>query len=173
MRTISFVFLLFLAFSCSEDKNNNDNLLAENIEYWVEIGDPVTEEYDQNWLEKATRKSFLEDLLAKVKNRELTAYYYMPDTLIQLEDENLDLIFGSTDTSYFENEFGKVEPVAINNELDLDAIVKLKFIEQWFFNKKTNEFTKKVKAICPMVEVYKNEKEILGYKGLFWIYLNH
>lgn len=168
-------FLLFffvsLFFGC-QNSDSKENLISSQIEYWVEIGNPVAEEYDRNWLNKDKRLDFLKDILKKAKHKELPVYYYMPDTLIPLEDENLDMIFQRTDTIFIENEFGEVAPVPIREELDLDAIVRLKFLEQWYFNKRTNEFTKKVKAISPMVEVYKNEKEILGYKGLFWIYLN-
>lgn len=172
MKTISLFLILAMSFSCTSEKNNSENLLTDNIEYWVEIGTPIAEEYDKNWLDKSNRENFLKDILAKARNRDLPVYYYMPDTLILLEDDNLEMIFSSVDTVYIENSSGEIEPVPIANELDIDAIVKLKFLEQWYFNKKTNEFVKKVKAICPMVEVYKNEKEILGYKGLFWIYLN-
>jgi hypothetical protein len=156
--------------ACSSPSNYGDELVNE-IEYTVEIGNPVEQEYSSNWLTKEKRSGFLGDLFDKVKSGELPVYYYMPDTLIPMGKEYLDDLFHHVDTEFVEVDDEYV-PVEIEENLDVDAVVKLKFLEQWYFNESSNEFTKKVIAICPMVERYKNDKEILGYVGLFWIYLN-
>lgn len=155
--------------SCSNDEIEGA-MVSDNMEYWVEIGTPIENEGLK--LGQKERAVLLEDLLSKARNKDLPVYYYLSDTLIPLEDEFLEEIFHHVDTEYVQNDQMLYDAIPIENELDMDAIVKLKFLEQWYFNEKTNVFIKKVKAICPMVEVYKNEKEILGYKGLFWIGLN-
>ncbi len=160
---------LFL-YSCSP-KLSLDDMIIDQVEYAVEIGNPVEIEYSDNWLTKENRKAFLTDLFDKVKAGELPVYYYISDTIIPMEKSYLDDLFHHVDTEYVlvDQEYLKIP---IEEHLDLDAVVKLKFLEQWYFNKKSNTFTKKVLAICPMVERYKNDREVLGYKGLFWIYLN-
>lgn len=156
--------------SCSSTEYSGD-VLTQQIEYAVPIGNPVVEEYDPNWLNKEVRSDFLKDLLDKVKDGELQPYYYFSDTLIPMEKMYVDEIFFRVDTEYVEVG-DEIMPVPIEESLDLDAIVKLKFMERWYYNSSSNEFFKKVIAVCPMVERYKNEKEILGYQGLFWIYLD-
>lgn len=171
-RAVLPLFLMVaLLFRC-ESKEDKGVQLSDSMEYWVEIGNPIAEEYKENWLAEEQRQDFLEMILKKARSRELPTYYYLSDTMIPMDDENLELIFHQTDTEYIENEQGEIEEIAFENELDLISVVRLKFLEQWYFNENTNQFKKEVIAICPMVEVYKNEKEILGYKGLFWIYLN-
>jgi len=166
---LAFVTVLIMS-ACSGPMSESDRL-TNQIEYAVEIGNPVEVEYSQNWLSKEKRIEFLTDILEKVKKQELPLYYYISDTLIPMEKDYMDDLFHHVDTEYVlvDEEYLKIP---IEENLDVDGIVKLKFLEQWYFNSSSNEFTKKVVAICPMVERYKNDKEILGYKGLFWIYLN-
>lgn len=163
--------LLLLIMNGCLSKKDDGTLLSDQMEYAVEIGNPVEVEYSKDWLDKASRKEFLTKLLAKVQNGDLPVYYYIPDTLIPMEKEYIADLFHHVDTEFVMVEEEYV-PVAYEENLDLDAIVKLKFLEQWYYNDRKNTFTKKVLAICPMLERYKNDKEILGYKGLFWIYLN-
>lgn len=165
------LWALLTIFSACSSSSFSGDMLTDQIEYAVEIGNPVELEYDVNWLSKDKRTSFLSDLLGKVKSGELPAYYYFSDTLIRMEKEYLDDLFHHVDTEYVlvDEEYIKIP---IEEELDVDAIVKLKFMEQWYFDSSSNQFSKKVIAVCPMIERFKNEKEILGYQGLFWIYLN-
>ncbi len=164
---ISFLFFL----NACQNESNKGELLAENIEYQVEIGSPIQQDYDNNWLKSDVRKAFLEDVLNKAKNHKLPVYYYLSDTLIPMEKEYLADLFHHVDTEYIETESEDLKQIIYEENLEIDAIVKLKFLEQWYFNSSTNVFTKKVLAICPMVEKFKDANESLGFKGLFWIYL--
>jgi len=166
---VALVFLVF--FSACVTQMDEGNRLVDQVEYAVEIGNPIEQEYDANWLTKEKRAGFLTNVFDKVKNGELPVYYYIPDTLIPMEKEYLDDLFHHVDTEFVMVDDEYVA-VPIEENLDVDAVVKLKFLEQWYFDEKTNDFTKKVIAICPMMERYKNDREVLGYKGLFWIYLN-
>lgn len=165
------MFLVVLILSACSSQTNKGDTLINQIEYAVTIGNPVEQEYSDNWLSKEKRTGFLTDLFEKIKSGDLPVFYYIPDTMIPIGKEYLDDLFHHVDTEFVMVDEEYIA-VPIEENLDVDAIVKLKFLEQWYFNKKTNEFTKKVIAICPMKERYKNDKEILGYSGLFWVYLN-
>lgn len=164
------ILCLIGMFSCSDDAHYPGEMLTKKIDYWVPIGNPVVKEYDMNWLKKENRLSFLEDILDKARNGVLPTYYYMPDTLMPMTANELEYIFHHVDTEYVEDGL-EYTAVPIENNLDIDAITRLKFREQWYWDESNNQFYKKVIAICPMVERYKNMEEILGYRGLFWIYL--
>ena len=167
---VSFLSLFFV-FSC-QNKSDKGKLLIDKIEYPVEIGNPIQKDFTINSLSSETRKYFLENILNKAKNHQLPVYYYMTDTLVPMEKEYLDYLFHHVDTDYVEGENEDLQQVIYSVDLNIDEIVKLKFLEQWYFNENTNEFTKKVLAICPMVEKFKDANESLGFKGLFWIYLD-
>lgn len=165
-----YFFILVTLLSCGRSEPSGD-LLKDNIDYWVEIGNAAEQYMDKNWLSAENRKSLVSDLLSKAKNRELPVFYYMDDTLMYMEDEYLQYLFHHVDTEYVQvNEDYKV--ITYEENLDADAIVRLKFREKWYWDESKNEFSKKVIAICPMIERYKNANEILGYTGLFWIYLD-
>jgi hypothetical protein len=169
MRYLIIFFGIFLA-SCSNVEDYSGEVLTDSIDYWVPIGNPVEQEYDDNWLDKGKRVEFLEDILSKARSGELPTYYYIPDTLMPMPKNELEYIFHHVDTEYFDTEEG-YQAVPIEMNLDLDAIVRLKFREQWYWDSSSNKFFKKIIAICPMAERYKNINEVMGYAGLFWIYL--
>ncbi|MFT6746786.1 MAG: hypothetical protein ACJAZ2_001130 [Glaciecola sp.] len=168
---VYFAFTLSLFLGACSSPMNTGGILVDEIEYAVEIGNPIEQEYSSNWLTKEKRLGFLTHIFDKVKSGELPVYYYITDTMILMEKEYLEDLFHHVDTEYIEVD-EKYIKVPIVEDLDLDAVVKLKFLEQWYFDESNNSFYKKVIAICPMMERYKNDKEILGYTGLFWIYLN-
>ncbi len=172
MRYFVFVICLVFAFGCGHDCMPGKEL-TKSIEYWVDIGSPSELEPGLSSLPPVTRKEFLEKLLSKVQKEEIAVFYYMSDTMMVMDKENVQNIFHSVDTEYIEMEHLEVQAVVIENDLDIDAIVKLKFLEEWYFEQSTNTFSKKVVAVCPMVEVLRNENEVLGYKGLFWIPLGN
>lgn len=56
--------------------------------------------------------------------------------------------------------------------IDLNRIVKLKFIEQWIFYPNTCRINKEVLAVAPMAISYNEEGELRGYSYYFWIVFN-
>ncbi len=142
------------------------------VESKTNIGDPSAEMYEDSWLPMDVRKDMLEDLLSKVKSRELKVFDFLPGELIPMQDSVLDDIFHHIDTEYVEDEFGYLEPIEIEETLDASGIVYLKFKEELYYDKSTGGFDKRVKYVCPMEQVYDEDGTIRGYRGLFWIKLN-
>lgn len=164
----SLILLLFLV-ACNTPKSD-EKIITKQIEYWVSITD---EESDGNnfLVDEETKNWFLNDLLLKVQNGDLPVYYYRLDTLEKMDDKTLHDIFYSTDTIY-EFDDVKMNTTIIHDTLDINSITRFKFREQWTYNASKSSFTKKVIAIAPMQTRYLNMDEIMGYKGLFWVYLN-
>jgi len=178
MKITNYLIILFFAgiilASCTNQSNCSDagKLLTNQIDYWVSVGSPVNDNLEDESLPSESREWLIDDLLQKAKDRELPVYYYLNDTLIPMDSADLAYVFFHVDTEYVEIN-GQYQKIPIEEKLDVDRITKFKFREQWYFNSKTNELTKKVIAVCPMVVRYKNVEEVMGYKGLFWIYLNN
>lgn len=55
------------------------------------------------------------------------------------------------------------------NDLQLSDISKVRFLEEWYLNEETGLVTKKVIAMCPMLESYTESGELRGHLPLFWI----
>lgn len=168
------IFLLFFTFWACEHSDSNDlgEKLGPEIDYWVPIGDPTTSEYQSTELPEEKRAWLVHTILEKAKNQELPVYYYLNDTLMPMDSAYLAYLFHHVDTEYIDD--GEdLKPVAITETLAEESISRFKFREQWYFNEKTNVFTKKVIAVCPMRKKYKNMEEVLGYVGLFWVYLDY
>ena len=165
------LFFISLLAACEWGAPSGD-LLHDKIDYWVEIGNPSEYTSDPNWLNADARKELITDLLHKARSGALPVFYYMDDTLMAMEQSYLDELFHRVDSEFVDLGNGEYQVVKFEEKLNPDAIVRLKFREQWYWDKSNNTFHKKVIAICPMIERYKNLEEILGYTGLFWIYLD-
>jgi hypothetical protein len=160
--------IILIIFACNPDNKKNENVIAKEIEYWVSI---ANESNDGNFsiIEEKPKNQFLLELFDKVKNKELPVYYYRMDTLEKMDDKTLHDIFYSVDTIY-EFEDLKLTKTVVKDTLDISSITRFKFKEKWLFDSNSNQFLKKVIAIAPMQTRYINMDEIMGYKGLFWVY---
>lgn len=166
-KTITLLFVGFML-ACNSPKSD-EKIITKDIEYWVSI---TVEENDGNTflIDEDGKNWFLSELFEKVKNGDLPTYFYRLDTLEKMDKQTLQNIFYSIDTIHeFENLTMKT--TIIHDTLDINSITRFKFREKWTFNSTTNQFNKKVIAIAPMQTRYLNMDEIMGYKGLFWVYL--
>ena len=157
--------------ACQAEKPSGA-LIHEQIDYWVDIGNPTSSTQDHNWMDVSNRKNLIESLLSKARSGALPVYYYMDDTLMEMERSYLEYLFHHVDSEFVDLGNGEFQIVEYEEELNPEAIVRLKFREKWYWDEGSNTFSKKVIAICPMIERYKNVNEVLGYSGLFWIYLD-
>lgn len=171
IKYILFLFLGATILSCSTSDLKTKGDLVGLIESKSILGDPSAEEYDKAWLPTNNRKDLLDDLLQKVKNKELKAYSYMPGELTPMPNSDLEYIFHHVDTEYVEDEYGDVNPIIIEEIYDQSGIVYLKFKEELYYDKKTGDFQKDVKYVCPLEKVYNEDGTTRGYRGLFWIEL--
>ena len=157
--------------SCSTSDLKTKGDLVGLIESKSNLGDLSAEEYHETWLPTSNRKDLLDDLLEKVKNKQLKAYNDMLGELTPMPDIDLEYLFHHVDTEYVEDEYGDVNPIIIEEIYDQSGIVYLKFKEELYYDKKTGDFQKDVKYVCPLEKVYNEDGTTRGYRGLFWIEL--
>ncbi len=168
---ILFLFLTIILIACSNSELRIKGDLVGLIESKSNLGDLSAEEYDETWLPTANRKELLDDLLEKVKSKQLKVYNYMPGDLIPMPDNDLEYIFHHVDTEYIEDESGEITPIAIEEIYDQSGIVYLKFKEELYYDRESGNFQKEVKYVCPLEKVYNEDGTTRGYRGLFWIEL--
>jgi hypothetical protein len=176
MKFFGIKYILFLGLgitllSCNRSDVSFNGDFVGSIESKSNVGDLSAEEYDETWLPVTQRKELLDDLLLKVKNKQLKVYSFMPGELTPMTNSEIDYVFYHVDTEYVEDEFGEIKPIPIEETYDQSGIVFLKFKESLFYDKGTGRFQKKVNYVCPMEKVYNEDGTTRGYRGLFWIEL--
>ena len=167
-KSLIYIILPIFFIACNNTIQKDEKIIASEIEYWVSISKESDDE-NLSIIEEKAKNLFLNDVFDKVKNGELPVFYYRMDTLEQIDEETLHNIFYSVDTIY-EFEGLKLTKTVVKDTLDISSITRFKFREKWLFDSKSNKFQKQVIAIAPMQTRYINMDEIMGYKGLFWVY---
>jgi len=174
MKRLVYVCVIGLLFNCGSADNNTVNKgdLVGSIESKAIIGDLTAELYEPSWLKVDARKEMISDWFEKIKSGEFDVFAYIPDTLIPLTANELEYQFYHVDTEYIELNVFESDTIIIEEKVDLDGIVYLKFKEELYYDNKTGGMSKHIKYACPMEKVFNADGSIRGYKGLFWVKLN-
>jgi len=177
-RTILFIIVFSLFFSitsCKEKKGNENKLiLTERIQYPVFIKSPYDEETDwwQENMEGPKREKFVDIILDAALSGKVKAYDYITEDL--LSKKQVEEIFNRSDTLMLTRTTPPYEEydTVINTRLDRRLIHRITFLEEWYFDEENFKMEKKVVGIAPAITSYSDSSEILGYKPLFWVYLD-
>jgi hypothetical protein len=167
--------LFFSVTSCKEKKGNENKLiLTERIQYPVFIKSPYEEETDW-WcenMEGPKREKFVDIILDAALSGKVKAYNYMTNDL--LSKKQVEEIFNRSDTLMVTRTIPPFEEydTVINTKLDRRLIHRITFLEEWYFDEENFIMEKKVVGIAPAITSYSDSSEILGYKPLFWVYLD-
>ena len=167
-KSLIYIILPIFFIACNKTIQKDEKIIASEIEYWVSISNE-SDDGNLSIIEEKAKNLFLNDVFDKVKKGELPVFYYRMDTLEKMDENTLHDIFYNVDTIY-EFEGLKLSKTVVKDTLDVNSITRFKFKEKWLFDSSTNQFLKKVIAIAPMQTRYINMDEIMGYKGLFWVY---
>ena len=173
MKSVS-CFLLSIAlgmmlFSC---KNKEQKLITERIQYDVSIKspDPEWDWWIQN-LDGPRREEFVKMILNAAYSGKVKSYDfdYRPITVEQVKaiDNRTDTLVQSSPVPPYND-----TSIVVKRHLDLQKIVRVRFLEEWTMNENTLEFTKKVLGIAPIKAVYGDDGEFRGYSPLFWVFLD-
>ena len=162
-----FVLLAVLFISCGSNKGE---LLAERIQYDVSIKSP---EVDLAWfvqnLEGPKREKLIHAVMETARNGKFKVYDVMSNKPMTSEDvlaagTRSNLLTMQRPYEPYEN-----YDTVIKRELQLSDISRMRFLEEWYMDEKNGFITKKVIAICPLLESYTETGELRGYQPLFWI----
>ncbi|MBW6491519.1 MAG: hypothetical protein K0B15_10045 [Lentimicrobium sp.] len=171
MKKILFLAILLmlgtLMFSCWGKKGS---LLTERIQYDVPIKTP---EVDLAWyvqnLEGPNREKFIQAVIQSAQSGKLKVYDVMSNKQLSAADvlaagTRTELLTLQRPYEPFEN-FDTI----VTRELQLSDITRVRFLEEWYMNEDNGRITKKVIAMCPLVESYTEEGQMRGYQPLFWM----
>jgi len=177
MKIIRFV-IIFLSASalltaCNGRKNDESTLVTKRIQYDVTIrnSDPDFDWWVQN-VEGSNRENLVKDILNRVVEGNIITYDFF--SYKQFSKEEVQRILKKIDTISVERStppYDLVDTVLIK-EIRIQDITKLRFMEEWYIDKSTLVFTKKVIGLCPLAEVYTETGELRGFKPLFWIFFD-
>ena len=171
-----FLFVLILSVisvfgitSCSLVRSNKE-ILCNKIQYDVPVNnnDPQLDWWINN-IEGSRREPFLKRIMESAENGEVKAYDYFnqPLTPAQVKSVGNDTIYQSllrTYPPYEEYDTMIVQSISYRD------ISKIRFMEEWRWDKSSLEMHKKVIAIGPVIQ-----KELGGEKFsqlLYWISLD-
>ncbi|HLN53806.1 MAG TPA: hypothetical protein VK212_08865 [Lentimicrobium sp.] len=153
--------------SCGRDKGE---VLTERIQYDVTI---ISPEKDLEWwvqnLESNKREKFIKTIMNASKSGEHKIYDVLTHKELTAEEiaqrgKRRELM-----TLQRENPPYEEYDTLVINDIELSDISKVRFLEEWYLNEETGLITKKVIAVCPMLESYTETGELRGHLPLFWI----
>lgn len=167
-----FSLLLLISSSCSRLSGDRD-VVTERIQYDVTI---KNKEADSDWwlqnIEGQKREALIANIIRTASSGKLKLYDYFTNK--ELSKQDIAAIFKKTDTISVENPNPPYEThdTMMVHQLKPGDITRIRFMEEWKMNRKTLEFTKEVKGICPMLESYSETGEFRGYQPLFWVFFD-
>ncbi len=145
-------------------------LLTERIQYDVTIKTPET---DLAWwvqnLEGPKREQFVQAVVESARKGKVKVYDVMTNRQITADEvmergTRTELLTLQRPYEPFEN-----YDTIIKRELQLSDITRMRFLEEWYLNRDNGKITKKVIAMCPLVESYTETGVLRGHQPLFWL----
>jgi len=163
------VLLLITLISCTGNVDKQE-ILTERIQYDVPVvnGDPQIDWWINN-IEGSKREPFLKRIMEAAGKGEVRVcdYFNNPLTPQQIQSIGTDTIYQTLLRNY--PPYEEYDTMIVKS-ISYRDIVKIRFIEEWTWNRKSLEMNKKIMGIGPVIQ-----KEIAGENFnqlLFWIYLD-
>ncbi len=157
--------LIFL--SCG---NKKGEILTQRIQYDVTIKTP---EVDLAWwvqnLEGQKREKLVQSIINSANAGKLKLYDVMTNKEMSVQE--LKERSSRNELLTLQRAYAPYEEydTIVRKELQLSDISRLRFLEEWYLNEETGYITKKVIAICPLIESYTEQGELRGYNPLYWL----
>ncbi|MFA6924747.1 MAG: hypothetical protein WC223_10910 [Bacteroidales bacterium] len=175
MKKQLFVTLLIAAIcggmGCMKAKKTESKKLIKKLVYTVEYKSSVLNEGDT-----VNIKLFIKKIIDDAINDRIKVYSDFDTNRKvlsgkQIKDENslTDTILSKDPT----NPDKEIKTVS-KKELNPDDITKIAYVEEWYYDEKTYNIEKRIKAIAPAIDTYvidptTTEKIVRGSKPIFWI----
>lgn len=172
MRKIILLLLIIVVILSCNNKQEDKSVLATRMQYdiFIKSPDPDLDWWVEN-IEGEKREIFVKSILELALSDKVKVYDYS-NTLFK-PNELRDRLYRS-DSITFQREMPPYDDydTVITNNIRIEDIVKLRFLEEWNYNKQSLQISKKVVGICPIASAYDDKGELKGYKPLFWIYFD-
>jgi len=164
--TILFVCAILLS-ACS---TSHDEPITERIVYDVTLKntDPNADWWD-NSLPGPYREKLINKMMDDATSGKVAVFSGIGKKLTDNDIKNLGK---ETIIATFQRAFPPYDfyDTIISQELELRDITRIRFLEEWFYDKDNMLIEKKILGMAPMVESYDPEGNLRGYEALFWVY---
>lgn len=168
-----FSLMLGLIISCNKPAAESGELVTKRIQYDVFIvsPDPEFDWWVQN-IEGSGRETFVKNILSGASSGKVKVFDFF--TYKPLAAEDIKNILRRVDTIALENPDPphELRDTVLVKEIGTHDISKVRFMEEWYMNKESLVFSKKVIGICPLVEVFTENGDFKGNKPLFWVFFD-
>ena len=119
------------------------------------------------------KEPFIQIVMDKVKNNELTVFSALDDEFTQpLTPQQLDEKYNRTDTfvTYDPDTYEEIVQI-VPREFDPTSVKKLRIKEDWIFDEETSTMVVRVIGVAPIKDrIDPNTGDILGDELMFWVY---
>ena len=168
------VTALFLFFGgCKRDNKDSRHLITDRIQYDVSIknSDSTADWWVQN-MDGRSREEFVNMILEKAYSGKYKTYNFFDHS--PLSADQVKAIGNRTDTTSIQRASPPYDlyDTIMKTELRKTEILKVRFLESWYWNEDTKQFEKEVTGLCPLLDNYAPSGEFRGPQPLFWIALN-
>lgn len=166
------IFASFLLSACNgkkEENNKNKKVLTERIQYDViiKLPNPEFDWWMQN-IEGGKRETFVKTFIQLASSGKVKVYDYDNQPLSK---HQIDSMLVWTDTIInVDPETNKSTKVAVKEELNIQKVTKVRFLEEWYLDENKLSFDKKVVGMMLMKEHPRDS--VMYYSPLFWIYFD-
>jgi hypothetical protein len=174
-RNLQLLFLgaaLLASWSCKRSDKDSLTLITDRIQYDVMLknADSTADWWVQN-MDGRGREAFIKLIMEKAYSGKYKTYNFF--TLSSITAEQAKAIGNHTDTLSLQRSTPPYDmhDTIVKNELRMSDILKIRFLEAWYWNENTYRMEKVIQGICPMLENYTETGEFRGYQPLFWIAL--
>jgi hypothetical protein len=164
---------LLASWGCGRDKKDSRILLTDRIQYDVSLknSDSTADWWVQN-MDGRGRDVFVKMILEKAYSGKYKTFDYFTHT--PLSTEQAKAVGNRSDTLSIQRATPPYDlhDTVIKSELRTGDILKVRFLEAWYWNEDTKHIEKEVMGICPLLENYTSTGEFRGNQPLFWISLS-
>lgn len=167
---LSALFVLLLINSCTHSQEKE--IITERIKYDVEIKNPDqrADWWDRN-IPGPSRENLINRVMDAAYSGKLNVYsntgkLLTPDEVKNIGCEEIQVTFQRPDPPY------ESYDTIVVQKLNFRDITRLRFLEEWHFDKNEILIRKKTLGIAPVMESYDPEGKLRGYHPLFWIYFD-
>lgn len=175
IRKIQLLFLviaILAAWSCKRSEKDARILITDKIQYDVMLKntDSTADWWVQN-MDGRGREAFVKLVMDKAYSGKYKTYNFV--TLTPLSADQAKAIGNRSDKLTLQRSAPPYDlhDTIVKSELRMSDILKIRFMEAWYWNENTNRMEKEIQGICPMLENYTETGEFRGYQPLFWIAL--
>lgn len=162
--------MLFVVGLLISSCDRSGTLITQRIQYDVEIRNTTnTGDWWVKNIEGSKRGPFIESLFDMAYEGVLPAYDAYNKQ--PLTPEQVKAIGNHVDTITFQRAESPYDfyDTIVKHQLNLSDVSRLRFLEEWRYDREQTRIEKTVLGVAPILEVYGDDGQLRGYMPLFWL----